>query len=138
MEFLGYLRSDGSVGIRNYILIIPGGLVASKICDFGPGTKTIVTTQGGTGMTSRDRETVARTLIGLGLNPNVAGVIVQGGSPQQGYPELRNERLVEEISRSGPVRLIDTDKEGGNGGSRKVSRSRGRWSLKPPKRDGSL
>jgi altronate dehydratase large subunit len=114
MEFLGYPRPGGSVGIRNYVLVIPGGLVASKICDFVPGAKTIVTTQGGVGMTSRDRETVAGTLVGLGLNPNVAGVIVQGGSPQQGYPELRNERLFEEISRAGkPVKLIDTDREGG-------------------------
>lgn len=114
MQFLGYPRPDGSVGIRNYVLVIPGGLVASKICEFVPGTKTISTPNTGSGMTSRDRETVARTLFGLGLNPNVAGVIVQGGNPRSGYPELRTERLAEEIARSGkPVEVLDADAEGG-------------------------
>ena len=114
MEFLGYPRPDGSVGIRNYVLVIPGGLVAQKICEFVPGTKTIVTPNTGSGMTSRDRETVARTLFGLGLNPNVAGAIVATGGMGAGYPELRTERLVEEIARSGKrVELLDVDRAGG-------------------------
>jgi len=115
MEFLGYLRPDGSVGIRNYVLVIPGGLVASKICEFVLGTRTILSAKGdGAGLTSRDRETIARTLFGLGLNPNVAAVIVQGGDPKTGYPELRTERLVQEITKSGkPVEVIDVSAEGG-------------------------
>lgn len=114
MEFMGYPRPDGSVGIRNYVLVIPGGLIASKICEFVPGTKTIVTSKNGGGMTSRDRETVARTIFGLGLNPNVAGVIVHGGNPKSGYPELRTERLAKEIAKSGkPVEIIDSTIEGG-------------------------
>jgi len=39
MKFLGYPRPDGSAGIRNYVLVIPGGLVAAKICDFVVGTR---------------------------------------------------------------------------------------------------
>jgi altronate dehydratase large subunit len=114
MEFLGYPRPDGSVGIRNYVLVIPGGLVASKICEFVPGTKTIISTKTGAGFTSRDRETIARTLFGLGLNPNVSSVIVQGGSPEAGYPELRTDRLAQEIAKSGKrVEIVDAVKEGG-------------------------
>lgn len=114
MQFLGFPREDGSVGIRNYVLVIPTGLVATKICEFVTGTKTIVTPNSGGGMTSRDRETVARTLIGLGRNPNVASVIVEGGNPNSGYPELRTGRIAEEIARSGKrVELIDSSKEGG-------------------------
>jgi len=79
MRFLGYERPDGSVGIRNYVLVIPGGLIATKICDFVEGTKTILVAQDTyTYHTSRDREMIARTLIGLGSSPNVASVIVTG------------------------------------------------------------
>ena len=114
MEFLGYPRPDGSVGIRNYVLVIPGGLVASKICGFVLGTKTVLSSKEGAGFTSRDRETIARTLIGLGLNPNVSSVIVQGGAPDTGYPELRTERLAREIAASGKrVEIVDAVKEGG-------------------------
>ena len=113
MNFLGYERPDGSVGIRNYVLIIPGGFLAAKICDLVENTKTIVTADSGSGRTSRDRETIARTLIGLGRNPNVASVIVHGSSVASGYPELRPTRIAEEIAACGKrVELIDSSKEG--------------------------
>ena len=98
MNFLGYERPDGSVGIRNYVLVIPGGFLAAKICDLVENTKTIVTADSGSGRTSRDRETIARTLIGLGRNPNVASVIVHGSSVASGYPELRPTRIAKEIA----------------------------------------
>jgi altronate dehydratase large subunit len=115
VKFLGFPRPDGSVGIRNYVAVLPGGLVATKICQFVPGTKTICTPNHGAGMTSRDREAVARLLIGLGRNPNVAAVLVHNASPGEGYPELHSERLVEEIAKSGkPVEFLDVrDAEGG-------------------------
>ncbi len=113
MEFLGYERPDGSAGIRNYVLVIPGGLLAAKICDFVEGTRTILTADSGSGRTSQDRETVARTLIGLGSNPNVASVIVHSSSPGAGYPELRPSRIAEEIARSGKrVEMVDVAEEG--------------------------
>ncbi len=114
MEFLGYIRPDGSVGIRNYVLVIPGGLIAEKICAFVPGTKTLTMAKSGGGMTSRDREAIARTLFGFGLNPNVAAVILHNGSPGAGYPELSTERLAAELERSEkPLEIIDVRREGG-------------------------
>ncbi len=114
MKFLGYERPDGSVGIRNYVLVIPGGLLSAKICDFVEGTETFITADSGVGRTGRDRETIARTLIGLGKNPNVAAVIVHSLSSSAGYPELRPTRIAEEIAKSGKrVELIDVSKEGG-------------------------
>lgn len=114
MDFLGYIRPDGSAGIRNYVLVIPGGLIADKICAFVPGTTTIAMAKSGGGMTSRDREAIARTLFGLGLNPNVAGVILHNGSPGAGYTELRPERLAAEITPSGkPLEIINVKTEGG-------------------------
>jgi altronate dehydratase large subunit len=114
MSFLGYVRPDGTAGIRNDVLVIPGGLVATKICDFVRGTRTILTADGGSGRTSQDRETIARTLIGLGRNPNVASVLVHSASAGAGYPELKSERIADEIAQSGKrVELIDVDQEGG-------------------------
>ncbi len=114
MNFLGYMRPDGSAGIRNYVLIIPGGLISEKICAFVPGTKTLAFAKSGGGMTSRDRETIARTFFGFGLNPNIAGVILHNGSPGAGYPELSVERLATEIEKSGkPLEIINVKKEGG-------------------------
>ena len=113
MNFLGYERPDGSVGIRNHVLVVPGGLIAAKICEFVEDTRTIVTADTGSGRTGRDRETIARTLIGLGRNPNVAAVIVHCASVASGYPELKPTRIAEEIAASGKrVELIDSSKEG--------------------------
>lgn len=113
MNFLGYERPDGSAGIRNHVLVIPGGLLAAEICDFVEGAKTILTADTGSGRTSRDREAIARTLIGLGRNPNVASVIVHSGSVGAGYPELNPTRIADEIAQSGKrVELIEMTKEG--------------------------
>jgi len=115
MRFLGYERPDGSVGIRNYVLVIPGGLIATKICDFVEGAKTILVAQDTyNDHTSRDREMIARTLIGLGSNPNVASVIVTGSSTGAQYPEFRFTRVAEEIAKSGKrVEILDIAKEEG-------------------------
>ena len=118
MKFLGYPRPDGSYGARNYVLVLPGGFIASKICDFVVGTKTIVTAEYGLGRTVRDRATLARLLIGLGKNPNVAGVLVHAGYPSAGFPEFSPQRLVEEISATGkPVELVDPVTDGGTMGA---------------------
>jgi altronate dehydratase large subunit len=114
VKFSGFERPDGSVGIRNNVLIIPGGFLGSNVCHFVEGTRTIVTADSGSGRTSRDRETIARTLIGLGMNPNVASVILYSLSSGSGYPELKPSRIANEIVRSGKrVELIDAVKEGG-------------------------
>jgi len=101
MSFLGYVRSDGSVGTRNHVLVIPQGIIAKSVCDFVAGTKTILTVDHGSGRTANDREQIARVLIGLGRNPNTASVIVHAASPGVGYPELHAERLADEIAANG-------------------------------------
>jgi altronate dehydratase len=65
MSFLGYVRSDGSVGTRNYVLVIPQGIIAKSICDFVAGTRTILTVDHGSGRTRivRLRTTRLKALI---------------------------------------------------------------------------
>jgi altronate dehydratase large subunit len=118
MSFWGFVRPDGTVGTRNYVLVIPQGILAKAICDFVPGTKGILTVDHGSGRTASDREQIARLLIGLGRNPNVASVILHAASPGAGYPELQVERLAEEIAQSGKrVEVLDPAKEGGTYGA---------------------
>jgi len=114
MSFLGYLRPDGSVGTRNYVLVIPPGIIAKSIGDFVAGTRTFQNVDHGSGRTANDRERIARVLIGLGRNPNVASVIVHAASPGVGYPELTAERISDEIAAGGKrVEVIDPAKDGG-------------------------
>ncbi len=118
MTFLGYVRPDGSVGTRNYVLVIPQGIIAKTITDFVAGTRSFVGPDHGSGRTANDRETIARVLTGLGRNPNVASVILHAASPGVGYPELRAERLADEIASSGKrVEVIDPAKDGGTYGA---------------------
>lgn len=118
MSFLGYIRADGSVGTRNHALVIPQGIIAKSVCDFVSGVKTIMTVDHGSGRTAKDREQIARLLIGLGRNPNVASVIVHAASPGVGYPELDALRLADEIAGSGKrVELLDPAKDGGTYGA---------------------
>ena len=115
MNFLGYERPDGLVGARNHVLVIPSllsGLVATKICEFVNGTKTILIPSGNfEGHTNRDREKADRVLIGLGLNPNVASVIVDN--------EYRSVLPIsEEIAKSGKrVERLDPKEDGGTFGT---------------------
>jgi altronate dehydratase large subunit len=114
MKLFGYVRSDGTVGIRNHILIAPGGLIAEKICAFVPGAITFAFAKSGGGMTCRDREAIARTFFGFGLNPNVAGVIFHNGHAGAGYAELDTQRLAGEVAKSGkPVEILDVTAAGG-------------------------
>lgn len=97
---MGYEREDGSFGARNYVLVIPSGIIADEVCHFVAGTKSIVTPNAASGRTAVDRETIARVYVGLGLNPNVASVLIAPGGGSD-YPEMARERLVKEISHSG-------------------------------------
>ncbi|MBM4026543.1 MAG: D-galactarate dehydratase [Planctomycetes bacterium] len=107
MSFLGYPRPDGSVGIRNEVLVLPGGLPSTRICEFVAGTCTMITADSGSGRTARDRETIARMMVGLGRNPNVAAVIVHDLEPGAGYPELNADHMAAQIARSGkPVVVL--------------------------------
>jgi altronate dehydratase large subunit len=101
MTFLGYERPDGSVGARNHVLVLPPGVIADQICHFVRGTKTVVSADSGSGRTRNDRATIARTLVGLGCNPNVASVIIHGESLGGAYPELRADKIADRIARTG-------------------------------------
>ncbi len=100
MKFRGYVRPDGRVGIRNHIAVIPASVcastVAARIAEQVEGAIALPN-QHGCAQIGPDLEITARTLAGLGTNPNVAAVLVIG----LGCESVQAERLHEEIAKSG-------------------------------------
>jgi len=112
MRFMGYPRPDGSAGARNFVAVIPavqcGNDMADHIAsDAGDGVVALTHNAACVNIPS-DKEMVHRTLVGLGLNPNVAGVVVVGigcDGPPAGP-------IAEGIAASGkPVELFTIESE---------------------------
>ncbi|WP_338786209.1 UxaA family hydrolase [Metabacillus sp. FJAT-53654] len=80
-KFLGYRRHDGKVGVRNHVLILPtitcATQAAKQITELVHGTVSFIH-QHGCAQVGVDYEQTFRTYVGLGINPNVYGVVVLG------------------------------------------------------------
>ncbi|WP_287585562.1 UxaA family hydrolase [Candidatus Borrarchaeum sp.] len=107
MEFMGYKRPDGSVGVRNYVGIIAAVVCANEVVNaivdqVGEPTKALTHNQGCCQL-KPDLEQIERTLIGIGKNPNIAAVLVVS----LGCESVKADRIVEEIKKTGkPVEKI--------------------------------
>ncbi len=81
MGFMGYRRPNGSVGIRNHVVVMSSVSCANGVVNaIGralPAVKTITHTEG-CGRGPADITISWRTLTGLGKNPNVAALLVVG------------------------------------------------------------
>ena len=82
-SFEGYRRADGSVGVRNHMLVMSAtgltGPTARRIAQSLSGSR-VVTTPYGSGLMGEDAELQVRALAGFACNPNVAAVLVVGGT----------------------------------------------------------
>ncbi len=82
--FDGFRRPDGTVGVRNHVLILSvtglTGPSARRIGRAVPGAR-VVTTPYGSGLMGEDAIVQDRALIGFGRHPNVAATLVVGASP---------------------------------------------------------
>jgi len=100
LEFQGFEREDKSVGVRNYVGIIPtvgcANEVAEEIASKVNGCKALLHHQGCC-HTPSDLKTVERVLAGLGRNANVAAVLLVS----LGCEGVNAQRVGEEISKSG-------------------------------------
>lgn len=117
MEFWGYSRPDGSVGVRNHVLILPATRNVNYICHrialAVPGVTTFYTT-GEYGRTGGDRKRLARFLTGIARSPNVANVLLIGMPHGYGYPEFQTDALAAEIAKSGTrLEILNVDRCGG-------------------------
>ena len=99
MKLSGYLRPDGSIGFRNHIAILSSvgcaNDVALRLGRMYPDV-ILLTHRQGCGQLGSDKDQTARTLAGLGKNPNIAGVLVVG----MGCESITAEYLADEISKT--------------------------------------
>lgn len=79
MNFFGYKRPDGRVGIRNHILILPASVCASDttrlVAAQVSGTVTF-NNQNGCSQVASDQQLTMDVMAGYAANPNVYGTIV--------------------------------------------------------------
>ncbi|MGH2774933.1 MAG: UxaA family hydrolase [Actinomycetota bacterium] len=106
----GYRRSDGRVGVRNHVAILPvddiSNAAAEKVAAMIPGTLALPHAYGRLQF-GEDLELLFRTLIGNGANPNIASVVVIGIEPKWA------ERVGEGIAHAGkPVEVFSIERNG--------------------------
>ena len=107
--FYGYGRPDGSVGVRNHLLVL-----ATIDCSYETAKKIASQVEGAVAVTQYHgcdlNQMLARNLVGICENPNVAGVLLVG----LGCESLTPEVLAEQISSQGkPVETLSIQREGG-------------------------
>lgn len=114
MKLTGYKRANGTVGIRNHVLILStivcANHVAAGIEKQVPGAVS-VTHQHGCAQIGADYEQTFRTLVGFAAHPNVYGTVVVG----LGCEELEAEKIAEAARKTGQenVAVVIIQKEGG-------------------------
>ncbi|MBP1763966.1 MAG: carbohydrate hydrolase [Firmicutes bacterium] len=81
MNFYGYRRPDGLIGIRNHVLILPTVGCANETCRIIAGLvngAVSFVNQGGCGEVEGNKKLTQDVLAGLAANPNVYGTILVG------------------------------------------------------------
>jgi altronate dehydratase large subunit len=116
-SFWGYQRENGTAGVRNVIAIIPSVFCAARVAQCisqnVPGTVPFSHPLG-CSQVGDDLEITARTLIGIGSNPNFAGVVVVG----LGCERFTARELAEGIGSSGKrVEMVIIQEEGDSVGA---------------------
>jgi altronate dehydratase large subunit len=113
LRLKGFMRADGKAGIRNKVLILPtvacSAEAARIIADHVSGCVSI-SNQQGCGQMGLDAQRTINTLIGLGKNPNVYGVVVVGLGCEVAQPQI----IADGIAESGkPVKTVIIQQQGG-------------------------
>lgn len=120
MQFKGYRRPDGKVGIRNQVLILPSVVCANRVARGiaqSVAGAAWVEHQHGCTQLGVDAELTARVLVAHGTHPNVFGVIVAG----LGCETIRAQDIAAEIKKQCPYKMVETIIIQDEGGSVKAT-----------------
>ncbi len=113
MEFLGYRRPDGTVGVRSIVALIPAGRCANEMAcriadEAGAGVHPVLHNQPCVHV-GPDNEAARRVLTGIGCNPNVSAALVLG----IGCVSISAVDMAADIAKSGkPVEALTIEREG--------------------------
>jgi altronate dehydratase large subunit len=114
-EFMGYVRPDGSVGVRNHVLLLSGTVYANKVCD-----KVADLVYGGVSITHPlgrcqvrpDLRMTRRFLSNTGMNPNVGAVVVIDHFREEGCTAEDIAGDIQDATGK-PVAAVNIRSEGG-------------------------
>ena len=113
-EFLGWVRANGRVGVRNHLLVLPSVVCATHaIREAVRGVSDAVYFEHpiGCAQIGRDRDQTLRTLVGLGAHPNVRETVVIG----LGCEGVPAEEVYQGIlERHHPAQVITIQEAGGS------------------------
>ena len=119
MKFMGFCRPDGTVGIRNHVLVLPTVNCANQVArGIAANVKGAVWVehQHGCSQLGEDARQTTRAFIGHGIHPNVYGVVVVG----LGCEVIRAQDVADEIRRQCPYKPVHTIIIQDEGGSNKA------------------
>lgn len=113
-KFLGYLREDGRVGIRNHVLILPASICASDTAKLIARKVDKTVTFGhqlGCSQVGEDSDMTLRTVVGYGAHPNVYGVIIVGLGCENHQASLIKDEILKIVKK--PIKTLVIQEEGG-------------------------
>jgi altronate dehydratase large subunit len=114
MEFQGYLRPDGKIGIRNHILILPTVACANETCriisENMPDAVSLVN-QNGCGEVEVNQKITQTVLSGLASNPNVFGTLMIGLGCE--LNQAKNMAKIIKSKTNKPLETLLIQEEGG-------------------------
>jgi len=114
MNFLGYRRPDGKVGIRNHVLVLPTCSCSSEtariIANQVTGAVHIIN-QNGCAQVQGDLKITMDILSGLAANPNVYATVLVGLGCENAQPEDMYELIKSKTNK--PLISIVIQEEGG-------------------------
>jgi altronate dehydratase large subunit len=111
--FLGFRRADGSLGVRNHVLVLPTVVCANAVIeriDRELGRFALATHQHGCGQVGDDLALTTTTLSGFATNPNVGAVVLVSLGCESNQPA----QIADAVERAGrPVRVCRIQDLGG-------------------------
>ena len=113
MRFAGYRRDNGTIGVRNHVLVFPTVVCSSEVARMisNQVPDAVHAIHGcGCGHVGEDKEQVLRTMVGITGHANVAAVLLVGNGCELISPDV----VAEELAKIGQrVETISVQDAGG-------------------------
>ncbi len=113
-EFYGFVRSDGTVGVRNFVLLLSATVYANRLCERVADVvhnAVPITHPLGRCQVQPDLRMTRRFLAGTARNPNVGAVVIVEHFREEG---MTADDLADDIASTGkPVAVVNMRGEGG-------------------------
>ena len=114
MNFLGYKRPDGRVGVRNYVLVLPASVCATDtariVSQQVQGTVTFHN-QNGCSQVPSDQQLTMDIMAGFAANPNIYGTVVISLGCENCQMDLVVKAIQERTNK--PIKQVIIQESGG-------------------------